>query len=57
MNRPSSSHANMNGESPDGSLKRMVENLSQSNQQLLQTIEELRAVEFKASTFHKYCSA
>jgi hypothetical protein len=36
MNQPSSSFsADVNGESSDGSLKRMVENLSQSNQQLL----------------------
>lgn len=52
MNQPSSSFsADVNGESPDGSLKRMVENLSQSNQQLLQTIEELRAENSKLQLF------
>jgi two-component system sensor histidine kinase VicK len=52
MNPPSSSFsADVNGESSDGSLKRMVENLSQSNQQLLQTIEELRAENSKLQLF------
>ena len=52
MNPPSSSFsADVNGESSDGSLKRMVENLSQSNQQLLQTIEELRAENTKLQLF------
>lgn len=52
MNPPSSSFsADVNGESSDRSLKRMVENLSQSNQQLLQTIEELRAENSKLQLF------
>ena len=52
MNPPSSSFsADVYGESSDGSLKRMVENLSQSNQQLLQTIEELRAENTKLQLF------
>jgi predicted chitinase len=64
MNLSSSSfHANVNGESSDGSLKRIVENLSKSNQQLLQTIGELRAENTKLqlfiniAAFHKYCSS
>ena len=52
MNPPSSSFsADVNGEPSDGSLKRMVENLSQSNQQLLQTIEKLRAENSKLQLF------
>jgi signal transduction histidine kinase len=44
MSQPSSSfHADVNGESSDDTnLEGMVESLSQSNQQLLQTIEKLR---------------
>jgi signal transduction histidine kinase len=52
MNPPSSSFsADVNGESSDDSLKRMIENLNQSNQQLLQTIEELRAENTKLQLF------
>lgn len=44
-------HPHANGESSDGSLKRMVENLSQSNQQLLQTIEKLKTENSKLQLF------
>ncbi|HEU4446163.1 MAG TPA: HAMP domain-containing sensor histidine kinase, partial [Nitrososphaeraceae archaeon] len=43
--------ADVNGESSDDSLKRMIENLNQSNQQLLQTIEELRTEIVKLQLF------
>ena len=43
MNPPSSSFsADINGEPSDNSLKKMVEDLNKSNQQLLQTIEKQR---------------
>src|SRR5215216_3883372 len=52
MNQSSSSfHANVNGKPSINSLKMMVENLSQSNQQLLQTIEKLRAENSKLQLF------
>ncbi len=41
----------MNKESSDDSLKRIVENLTQSNQQLLQTVENLRAENAKLQLF------
>ena len=44
-------HPHANGESSNGSLKRMVENLSQSNQQLLQTIEKLKTENSKLQLF------
>jgi signal transduction histidine kinase len=46
-----SSHANVNGKSSDGSLKQMVENLSQLNRQLLQTTEELKTENTKLQLF------
>ena len=52
MNPPSSSFsADINGEPSDNSLKKMVEDLNQSNQQLLQTIEELRTENTKLQLF------
>ena len=58
MNPPSSSFsADVNGESSDGSLKRMIENLNQSNQQLLQTIEELKAEIVKLQLFINIAAA
>ena len=52
MNPPSSSFsADVNGDPSADSLKRVVENLNQSNQQLLQTIEELRAENSKLQLF------
>ena len=51
MNQPSSFHANVNGEPSVDSLKMMVENLNHSNQQLLQTIEKLRAENSKLQLF------
>ena len=48
----SSFHPHANGESSeDTNLDRLVENLNQSNQQLLQTIEELRAENTKLQLF------
>lgn len=44
-------HPHANGESSDGSLKQMIENLNQSNQQLLQTIEELKTENSKLQLF------
>jgi two-component system sensor histidine kinase VicK len=45
-------HAHMNGEhSGNTNLERMVENLNQTNQQLLQTIEKLRAESSKLQLF------
>src|ERR687898_1686975 len=52
MNPPSSSFsADVNGEPSDNSLKKMVEDLNKSNQQLLQTIEKLRAENSKLQLF------
>src|ERR687895_466042 len=52
MNPPSSSFsADINGEPSDNSLKKMVEDLNKSNQQLLQTIEELRTENTKLQLF------
>ena len=43
MNPPSSSFSSdVNGDPSADSLKRVVEDLNQSNQQLLQTIEKLK---------------
>src|SRR5918999_304290 len=47
----SSSSADINGEPSDNSLKKMVEDLNKSNQQLLQTIEELRTENTKLQLF------
>jgi signal transduction histidine kinase len=48
----SSFHPHANGESSeDTNSKRMVDNLSQSNQQLLQTIDKLRAEIVKLQLF------
>jgi signal transduction histidine kinase len=45
-------HSHTNGEPSEGSnLERMVENLNQSNQQLLQTIEKLKAENSKLQLF------
>ena len=45
-------HSHTNGEpSEDSNLERMVENLNQSNQQLLQTIEKLKAENSKLQLF------
>ena len=45
-------HSHTNGEpSEDSNLERMVENLNQSNQQLLQTIEKLKAENLKLQLF------
>jgi signal transduction histidine kinase len=45
-------HSHTNGEPSEGSnLERMVENLNQSNQQLLQTIEKLKAENLKLQLF------
>src|ERR687895_903437 len=51
MNPPSSFSADVNGEPPDNSLKKMVEDLSKSNQQLLQTIEKQREEVVKLQLF------
>jgi signal transduction histidine kinase len=52
MNPPSSSFSSdVNGESSVDSLKKIVENLNQSNQQLLQTIEEQRTEIVKLQLF------
>ncbi len=52
MNPPSSSFSSdVNGDPAADSLKRVVKNLNQSNQQLLQTIEELRAENTKLQLF------
>jgi signal transduction histidine kinase len=52
MNPPSSSFsADVNGDPSADSLKRVVENLSQSNQQLLQTIEKLKIENSKLQLF------
>jgi signal transduction histidine kinase len=52
MNPSSSSFsADVSGDPSADSLKRVVENLNQSNQQLLQTIEELRAENTKLQLF------
>src|ERR687892_1522580 len=52
MNPPSSSFsADINGEPSDNSLKKMVEDLSKSNQQLLQTIEKQREEVVKLQLF------
>jgi signal transduction histidine kinase len=49
---PSSSHENVNGESADATkLNRLIEDLNQSNQQLLQTIEKLRTENAKLQLF------
>ena len=45
-------HSHTNGEpSEDSNLERMVENLNQSNRQLLQTIEKLKAENSKLQLF------
>jgi predicted chitinase len=45
-------HSHTNGEPSEGSnLERMLENLNQSNQQLLQTIEKLKAENSKLQLF------
>ncbi|HZA62643.1 MAG TPA: HAMP domain-containing sensor histidine kinase [Nitrososphaeraceae archaeon] len=51
MNPPSSFSADVNGEPSDNSLKKMVEDLSKSNQQLLQTIEKQREEVVKLQLF------
>src|ERR671919_174786 len=52
MNPPSSSFsADINGEPSDNSLKKMVEDLNKSNQQLLQTIEKQREEVVKLQLF------
>jgi signal transduction histidine kinase len=52
MNPPSSSFsADVNGDPSADSLKRVVENLNQSNQQLLQTIEKLKTENSKLQLF------
>ena len=52
MNQPSSFHANANGEPyEDTKSERMVESLNESNQQLLQTIDKLRAENSKLQLF------
>ena len=52
MNPPSSSFsADVNGNPSADSLKRVVENLNQSNQQLLQTIEKLKTENSKLQLF------
>src|ERR687894_635012 len=51
MNPPSSFSADVNGEPSDNSLKRMVEDLNKSNQQLLQTIEKQREEVVKLQLF------
>src|ERR671919_1752007 len=52
MNPPSSSFsADVNGDPSADSLKRVVENLNQSNQQLLQTIEKLKEENSKLQLF------
>jgi len=52
MNPQSSSFsADVNGDPSADSLKRLVENLNQSNQQLLQTIEELKTENSKLQLF------
>src|ERR687891_626453 len=52
MNPPSSSFsADINGEPSDNSLKKMVEDLNKSNQQLLQTIEKQREEVLKLQLF------
>ena len=49
-------HTSTNGEhSQDTNLESAMENLNESNHQLLQTIEELKAEKCEASTLHKYC--
>lgn len=52
MNPPSSSFSSdVNGDPSADSLKRVVENLNQSNQQLLQTIEKLKTENSKLQLF------
>lgn len=52
MNPPSSSFSSdVNGDPAANSLKRVVENLNQSNQQLLQTIEKLKTENSKLQLF------
>ena len=52
MNPPSSSFSSdVNGDPAADSLKRVVENLNQSNQQLLQTIEKLKTENSKLQLF------
>jgi signal transduction histidine kinase len=52
MNPPSSSFSSdVNGESSVDSLKKIVKNLNQSNQQLLQTIEKLKTENSKLQLF------
>ena len=51
MNPPSSSFSDVNGDPAADSLKRVVENLNQSNQQLLQTIEKLKTENSKLQLF------
>jgi predicted RNase H-like nuclease (RuvC/YqgF family) len=52
LNKASSFHTHENGESSkDTNSDNMVENLNQSNQQLLKTIEELKAEIVKLQLF------
>ena len=54
MNQPlPSSHANVNGDSSqDTNAKRMLDDLNQSNQQLLHTIDNLKANANSFAYFH-----
>jgi signal transduction histidine kinase len=51
MNPPSSFSADVNGDPSADSLKRVLENLNQSNQQLLQAIEKLKTENSKLQLF------